>query len=53
MENKLAVAIPGTRVSGVDVSADPGIRQRMRHVVLALEFPTVNSTGVSAGRCRT
>ena len=50
---KTLVAIPGTRVSGVDVSVDPRAWQRMRHVFLALDFPTVGSTGVSAGRCRT
>jgi hypothetical protein len=51
MERTLVVAISGTRVSGVDVSVDPGGWQRMRY--LALGIPFVNSTGVSAGRCRT
>jgi hypothetical protein len=53
VEKTLVVTIPGARVSGVDVSEYRRAGQRMRHDVLALGFPTVNSTGVSAGRCRT
>ena len=48
------VLIPGTRVSGIDVSVEPRSWQRMRNAVLALDgFPTVTTTGVSAGGCRT
>jgi hypothetical protein len=53
MEKTFVVAIPGTRVSGVDVSAEPRAWQRMRLHVLAIDFPTDDSTRVSAGRCRT
>ena len=48
------VLIPGTHVSGIDVSVEPCSWQRKRGYVLALnDFPTVNATGVSAGGCRT
>jgi hypothetical protein len=44
-----AVLIPGTHVSGVDVSVDPRGWQRTRPLSVALgAFPTVNGTGVSA-----
>ena len=46
--------IPGTPVSGVDVSAKRRDWQHERPCSLALDvFPTVNGTGVSAGVCRT
>ena len=42
------VMIPGTHVSGIDVSADRGW-QRERKCSLAVDvFPTVNGTSVSA-----
>ena len=49
------VLIPGTHVSGLDVSMEPRSWQRKRPCVLALnDFPTgSNGTGVSAGGCRT
>ena len=48
------VMIPGTHVSGIDVSVDRRAWQRKRPVVVALgAFPTVNETGVSAGGRRT
>lgn len=48
------VLIPGTAVSGVDVSAKRRDWQHERPCSLALDaFPTVNGTGVSAGVCRT
>ena len=47
------VLTPGTHVSGVDVSVDPRSWQRKRPCSLAIEFPTVNGTGVSAGGRRT
>jgi hypothetical protein len=48
------VLIPGTRVPGVDVSADPRSWQRKRSCSLAIDvFPTVNGTGMSAGGRRT
>jgi hypothetical protein len=48
------VMIPGTHVSGVDVSVDPRGWQRKRPCSTALDaFPTVNGTGVSAGGRRT
>ena len=46
--------IPGTHVSGLDVSTEPRSWQRKRPCALALnDFPTVDGTGVSAGGCRT
>jgi hypothetical protein len=46
--------IPGTAVSGGDVSAKRRDWQHERPCSLALDaFPTVNGTGVSAGVCRT
>ena len=48
MEKTLVLDIPGTHVSGVDVSVDPRGWQRVRPVTVAL-FPTGKSTGVSAG----
>ena len=44
----LAVLVPGTHVSGIDVSVDrSGWRERGCSVALDA-FPTVNGTGVSA-----
>jgi hypothetical protein len=49
-----AVLIPGTHVSGVDVSVYRRGWQRKRPCPLALDaFPTVKGTGVSAAGCRT
>ena len=45
--------IPGTHVSGIDVSVDPRGWQRKRACIAALAFPTVTGTGVSAGGRRT
>jgi hypothetical protein len=54
MENTMQRLIPGTRVSGVDVSAKRRGWQQERPCHLALDaFPTSNGTGVSAGVCRT
>ena len=54
MEYTMQSLIPGTAVSGVDVSVKRRGWQHERPCSLALdEFPTVNGTGVSAGRCRT
>ena len=48
------VLIPGTHVSGIDVSADRQSWQRPRaYVRLLNDFPTVDATGVAAGGCRT
>jgi len=47
------VLIPGTHVSGIDVSVDRRGWQRKRPCSAALTFPTVNGTGVSAGGRRT
>jgi hypothetical protein len=48
------VLIPGTAVSGIDVSAKWRGWQHERPCSLAFDaFPTVNGTGVSAGVCRT
>ena len=45
--------IPGTSVSGADVSAKRRGWQHERPCFLALDaFSTVNGTGVSAGVCR-
>ena len=45
--------IPGTHVSGLDVSTELRSWQRKRPCVSALnDFPTVDGTGVSAGGCR-
>jgi hypothetical protein len=47
-------SIPGTAVSGVDVSAKRRGWDHGRPCSVALGgFPTVNGTGVSAGGCRT
>ena len=49
MENTMqTVMILGAYVSGIDVSVDPRGWQRNRACSIALEFPTVNGTGVSA-----
>ena len=54
MASTLHSLIPGTAVSGVDVSARRRGWEYGRPCSLALDvFPAVNGTGVSAGRCRT
>ena len=54
MQRVLRVLIPGTYVSGLDVSMESRSWQRKRPCVLALnDFPTSNGTGVSAEGCRT
>ena len=46
--------IPGTPVSGVEVSVEPRGWQHESARVRTLDaFPTVDGTGVSAGWCRT
>jgi hypothetical protein len=47
------VLVPGTPVSGIDVSAKPRSWRHDRPFPAFDVFPTVNGTGVSAGGCRT
>jgi len=42
------VMIPGTHVSGIDVSGDRGWQRERTCSVVLDAFPTVNGTGVSA-----
>jgi hypothetical protein len=51
MENIIDVLIPGTGVSGLDVSSAHAGWSKQRPAVDA--FPSVDGTGVSAGGCRT
>ena len=49
----LAVVIPGTHVSGIDVSVNRDRQWKRPLVVARGVFPTVDGIGVSAGGRRT
>ena len=49
----LAVVIPGTHVSGIDVSVNRDWQRKRPLLVALVVFPTVNGIGVSAEGRRT